>query len=131
MSSRAFPLLVGVALGVGACMPALAICSCSPADRAELAPLVKPAERLACIVLRALTTSGDVDEVCATADELAAYVPDLLASRGEAPRAVESKMAVAFAVPPPKRPVPRRHCAMWVPVDAGAPAQEGGADASR
>lgn len=131
MSSRARPLLVGFVLGVAACIPALSICACTPAQRTEFAPLVKPAERVTCIVLRALTTSGTLDEICATADELAPYVPELLASRGETPRAAEQRMSVAFVAPAPARPVPRRHCALWVPAGAPARITDGGDSGER
>lgn len=102
--------------------------SCTPAQRADLAPLVAPGERASCVLLRALTISGTVDTVCATADDLAPYVADLMAAKAEDPPSAAP--VVAFSVPVPARAVSRRRCAWWLPVgprDAGPPL-EGGRD---
>lgn len=111
--------------------------ACTPRDREAVTPLVKPATSITCILLRALTTSGTVDEVCATADELAPYVTDILARRelGDAGEDVaEASSFVAMAMPAPRRRVPRRRCVSWVSIaslgDAGrAGLEDGGTDA--
>lgn len=88
--------------------------ACMPGDREAVAPLVKPATSITCILLRAFTTSGAVDEVCATADELAPYVTDILARREagdvEAGDVAQASSFVAMAMPAPRRRVPRRRC---------------------
>lgn len=127
MNRRAAATAVALVLAFGA-LGAVDV-ACTPAQRAELAPLVAPGERASCVLLRAFTTSGTVDTVCATADDLAPYVADLLAAKAEEPPpAVEP--VVAFAAAAPRRRVSRRRCAWWLPVgprDAGA-SLDGGRD---
>lgn len=101
-------LAAGVVWGVALLFAAIA---CTPAQRAAI-----PAEeRATCVLLRAIDPR--VAPYCATADELAPFVPELIAasSRQNAPAP-----AVAFAMPAPKRAAPRRHCTQWTFVDAGA-----------
>ncbi len=100
---------------------ALIVASCTPAQREAVAPGV----RASCVVLRALAQDGTVDEVCATAEELAPIVVELLSERAESPAAVSAPL-VAFSLPPSPRRVPRRRCVSWVAVGALAP--EGGTD---
>lgn len=87
---------------------------CTPDQRAA----IEPGVRVGCILLRALSTSGAVDEVCATADELAPYVSDILAKReaAELGDVAEASSFVAFSMPTPARRIPRRRCVSWVPV---------------
>jgi hypothetical protein len=95
--------------------------ACSPAQRAAI-----PAEeRAACVLLRAALP--DTATVCATADELAPFVAELLAAQAAAPA---STGALAFSLPPPRgsRAPARRHCAAWTAVDGGA---EAGPDGGR
>jgi hypothetical protein len=88
--------------------------SCTPAQRHA----VPAAERAICVVLRA---SGDPDAeaVCATADELAPFVAELLAAREGG--AVAAPI-VAFSLPAPRRAPARRRCVSWLVLDAGAEA---------
>lgn len=65
--------LVWLVLALLCALHAAAI-GCTPAERAELAPIVVPAERASCVLL---TVEG-VGEVCPTADELAPFAADLL-----------------------------------------------------
>lgn len=90
--------------------------ACTPAQR-EAA--IAPAVRASCIVLRAIAQDGGVDEVCATAEDLAPFVVELLHSMSKARAEASppsSPPVVAFAMASPSRRVPRRRCAQWVPV---------------
>lgn len=107
------------------------LASCSSGEHAA-APLVPVIERASCVLLRAVTTSGTVDEVCATADELAPLISEILAMReaGESPphvAAMPPRMAAAMA-PPPRR-VARRRCLEWgeVPASSDGDASPSGA----
>lgn len=107
------------------CGGAVAQIACSPAQRETVREVTPPATRALCVLLRAFSSSGTVDEVCATAEELAPFVPEILAARAERKdgRPVASTIAasVAFVMPEPPRPVPRRRCVAWVDLsDAGA-----------
>ncbi len=116
-SPRPWSCSAGFFLGVLVCLPALAGSSYTPQERADA---VAPATRDACVLLRALGVDGRLSEVCATAEELAPFVAELVSSR-EASPASSSAPLVAFALPVPPRRVPRRRCAVWVAVggDAG------------
>jgi hypothetical protein len=74
---------------------------------------VEPATRMTCILLRAFTTDGTVDEICATAEELAPFVPELIATRAERGGPVPSRAFVAYSFEAPINPVPRRRCVAW------------------
>jgi len=114
---------------------------CTPAQRETARTLAPVLERIACVVLRAATTDGTVDQICATADELAPLVRTLLESRAAAGDALAlegdastSRVSLAVALQPiaelpaPKRRVARRHCALWLPV---ASSTDGSADAAK
>jgi hypothetical protein len=118
--------LVWLVVGLGAGSALGGVAGCSPSDRATVRPFVEPVTDLGCVVLRALTTSGTVDEVCARAEELAPYVADILASRAESPVQPRATM-VAFTVPTSPRRVPRRRCVSWVPIASLKDAGEAGA----
>ena len=125
-----------VALGVG--ISAGGELACSPGARETVREVAPPAQRALCILLRAVTTSGTLDEVCATLDELAPLVPEILARResGETPPSAAQALRVAAAFEAPPRPVARRRCVQWVPIasltDAGgarlSEQDSGGAD---
>jgi hypothetical protein len=102
-----------------------AICACTPAERQEIIKDVPAAERATCVVLRAITHDGVVEEICATADELAPLVPDLVSDRG-ASDAAPPVGFVAMKLSAPTKRVPKRHCAVWVSVDAGKDGGDGG-----
>jgi hypothetical protein len=97
------------------------VVGCAAASR-----LVEPATKMTCVVLRARTTSGTVDEICATAEELAPLVPELLAERAEAEGPKPSRAFVAFALEAPAEPVTRRRCVAWRSLEL-----DGGPDAAR
>lgn len=90
--------------------------ACSPSSRETVREVAPPAQKALCILLRALTNSGTIDEVCATLDELAPFVPEILARResGDAPPGAAQALRVAAAFEAPSRPVPRRRCVQWV-----------------
>lgn len=117
-------LMVSPLLASFACA---AMAACTPAQRADMGAALPVVEKVSCVLLRAATESGTVDEVCATADELAPLVPDLLAERKEHPQwetDAGPRLVLAFAMNAPKRrPPPRRHCTQWTAVDAGADAR--------
>ena len=97
----------------------LAVVACTPAQRAELAPAVPAFTRAVCVLIHGFTRSSGTDTVCATAEDLAPFVAELLAARAAEP--ASSSVRVAFAIaelPAPKtaRAPPRRRCALWVPV---------------
>lgn len=104
----------------------------------EPAHVVTPAVRATCILIRAFTSDGVLDEVCATAEDLAPLIGEILAvhAANESKAAAESthlpakpEPLLAFTIPPMKRPQPKRRCVQWVSlVDAGT---EGGADGGR
>ncbi|MDB4884466.1 MAG: hypothetical protein JWL95_3232 [Gemmatimonadetes bacterium] len=105
---------------------------CTPAQRADVAPLVEPLlaplAKEACVFI----TNGAADQVCASADDLAPYVVDLLQSQARAAppssaraRSVGASAAepassssspprrMAIAMPAPSRAVERRRCTVW------------------
>jgi hypothetical protein len=92
--------------------------ACSPAQRETVREVAPPATRALCVLLRAFTSSGTVDEVCATAEDLAPFVSEILAQHaareGREGAAVPPGVALAFSMPAPARPVPRRRCVSWV-----------------
>lgn len=120
-------LLVGVGFGA----------ACSPRDRESVAPFVGPVVRATCILLRAFMKDGTTSEVCATAEDLAPLVSEIISEREERGEPPPTGPIVAFAMPPPKKLQAKRRCAAWVPVesskdggasfrDASSPAGRGG-----
>lgn len=92
----------------------LSLVDCGPGG-IEPAHVIGPATRVTCILLRAFTESGTLEEVCATADELAPLIEEIIAEREEkAPiEQTASKATVAFSFAAPPRRVPRRRCTQW------------------
>lgn len=121
---RWMAIQVCLALGV-----AVAAVSCLPKE--DLGKTVPAAERATCALLRVLTPDGAIQEICATADDLAPFISDLLAARDEASKKGEVveplRVAAAVTLPPPKKRVAQRHCVKWEPVAAP---KQGGADAA-
>lgn len=107
-------LALAVAAIVAACAP-----PSSPGEGGAHVPIA-PIVDVSCVLLR-LVGNGRVDEVCATAEELAPYVPDLIAARDEDGDASASPIpgapSIAFSVrdpcKSPRKPRVRR------PKDAG------------
>ncbi len=100
--------------------------ACSPADRQAVAPFVAPSEAGACALIKALAPSGTVDSVCATANDLAPYVADILARHASAPAKLSGPAPQpAIVLPMPTRVVERRRCTVWEhlpdPPDGGLP----------
>lgn len=120
MMPRARAWMVLLALGV----------SCAPRAPGEPSPVeaVTPAVRATCILLRAFVADGTLHEVCATADELAPLVEEIIAEREQRAVPPPAAVRVAFAVPAPQRAIPRRRCVQWqhVGADAGAAEVDGG-----
>lgn len=89
------------------------------------AKAVEPAVRAGCVLLRAFMSDGELEEICATAEELAPLLFELLSERAErGPSASSSSRPdvgpsvplLAVALDAPKKRVPKRRCAQWVPV---------------
>lgn len=115
------------------------VLACTPQERRDLAPAAVPAVRATCIVLRAFVDSGRLAEICATAEELAPYVPDLLAQREALSRDVargahapgdantiagvgEYAVGVELESVPAARRRPVRRCVAWETTgDGGLP----------
>lgn len=110
MMRRAAFALFGFALGL--------LVACSPAQRETVREVAPPATRALCVLLRAFTSSGSVEEVCATAEDLAPFISEILAAHaakeGREGAVMPSGVALAFSMPAPPRPVPRRRCVSWV-----------------
>lgn len=118
---RAFAALtLAIGLIVGPFV-AFVLEACSPAQRAAVESVVEkravPALKAACVLVRAFSSDGQPNEVCATIDELAPLVGEIIAGREMQTSAeVPSEIAPAVVLPPPKRHHPLRRCASWVPV---------------
>lgn len=121
--SANFAAAKGFLLGVFAVLVMLLVSeACTPQDRAAAIPAL---ERATCVLLRAVTNSGTLDEVCATADELAPFLPEIIEARHGRPSLESPAPVVAFSMPAPKRPAPKRRCSSWIVLDAGADAEAG------
>ena len=96
------------------------VTSCGP-EGIEPKSVVTPATRATCILLRAFVSDGKLQEVCATAEELAPLVEEIIAEREEAPPGEQRSSAatVAFSLPAPSRKVPRRRCIQWQYLSGG------------
>jgi hypothetical protein len=94
---------------------ALAIVACTPPHVETLQRRVVPAVKAACVLIRAFTGDGEQREACATVDELAPLLAEILGAREEGaarvPRAEDTE-AVAV-LPTPARAVPLRRCKRW------------------
>ena len=127
-----------LAIGFGVGVLAGGELACSPSSRETVREIVPPATRALCILLHAITSSGTVDEVCATAEELAPFVPEILARRSETPAAGKpsQSLQVAAVFDAPARPVPRRRGVAWIPLASlndgglGLSVRDGGDDAA-
>lgn len=101
------------------------VVACVVTSCASLGGGVPPAPRttVTCVVLRAFAPSGRLDEVCATLEDLAPFVAEILAAHADAgapaPAPEAPRLAVSLASPPI---VARRRCASWVEVDGGVDA---------
>lgn len=109
-------------------VPALLVASCTPAQEAAI-----PADvGAACVLIRAFSSSAAAAAVCATAEDLAPFVPAILAARGAevsdgpdasarklSPPHVSAPLHQIAALPAPRR-VSARTCVVWE-VDAGSP----------
>lgn len=102
LSRAALFFSIGVALVV----------SCTPQQARDLTRSTPAIVDASCVLLRALTDDGTTKEICATADELAPFLSELLSAH----KAEEDKpvtFMVAAALPAPKRKPPRRRCVEW------------------
>lgn len=132
-AARAFLLrLLVLSFAVGVTVGILSVeASCTPAQREAVQTIAPAVQRATCVFVRALTTDGRALEACATADELAPFLSELLEARAaEPPEPPEARPVLAFAITPPKRKVARRRCASWVPVVPVATTLDGASDAS-
>lgn len=121
--ARVVPFLAGLFLAVPI---AGAAASCTPAQRETVREVAPPLVRATCVFLRAFTSDGRVDEVCATAEDLAPFISEIEAlhrSRGVVEP--QPSTVLAFSLPAPSRPVPRRRCVAWAPI---APLPDGGTE---
>jgi len=124
MTIRSFAWAVAVALISFVCVSA-----CDRQDARAVAPYVAPIVRATCVLVRALSTDGNRLEACATAEELAPFIEELLSARERSPaRAESSGPILAFALTAPRRAVARRKCERWVTVSHDA---DGGSDVAR
>lgn len=130
MTRRAQDFVMGLLFFVGGLGAIFVVDACIPKE--DVAKTIPAAERATCALLRVLTPEGAIQEICATADDLAPFISDLLAARDEASKKGEVveplRIAAAVTLPPPKKRVPQRHCVKWEQVAKGA--GEGGADAA-
>ncbi len=106
------------------------VVACTPAQRASVEAAVEkravPALKAACVLVRAFSSEGEPREVCATIDELAPLVGEILAGREMQTTAEQSSaLETAIVLPPPKRHHPLRRCQKWVPIVRS----DGGTDA--
>lgn len=97
----------------------------------EPSHVVTPAANIACVLLRAFGADGTLQEVCATAEELAPLVEEVISQRELVPPSDQKASAatVAFSFPAPPRRVPRRRCVQWQHVgaeDSGGPESASG-----
>lgn len=101
--------LIGLAM-----MVLVGLVDCGPGG-IEPSHIITPATRVTCILLRAFTESGTLEEVCATAEELAPLIEEIIAEREEiAPQEQKASAAtVAFSLAAPPKRVPRRRCMQW------------------
>lgn len=116
-SPRAFAL--GLLLAVASCLASAF--ACTPSQQRAVVDAAPSAERVICVVLRAASTDGTVSDICATADELAPLVPQLLAQRAEGVDPPAAPLLAAFSMPAPSRRTPKRRCVSWMALPAGVP----------
>ncbi len=102
--------------------------SCTPEHITVAKSVAAPVVKGACILLRAITDDGIAWDICATAEELAPLVPELLEERAAAPKEPDAGVVVptlAFALEVPSRRFPRRHCTAWQKVGSDAGFRDG------
>ena len=92
----------------------LGLVDCGPGG-VEPEHVITPAFKATCILIRAFVSSGTMQEVSATADELAPLVEEIIAEReATSPQEQRASAAtVAFSMPAPPKRVPRRRCIQW------------------
>lgn len=124
---RAHPFVVAV---IGLACTLLGAFACDRQDARALAPFIAPAAQIGCVLLRAFTSDGGKLEACATAEELAPFIEELLSNRERSPVAEPASRAVlAFSLEAPRRQVARRRCERWVTVPPHD--KDGGTDVAR
>lgn len=110
-------------LAIAALAFVVSVACAPPRDPANL---ITPTVRAGCILLRAFTSDGRVSEVCATAEDLAPLIGEILAAHeANASSAEPATPLLAFTIAPPKRPAPRRRCVTWITLQ---PPDDGGID---
>lgn len=91
--------------------------ACTPAQRAAAVPALTEA---ACVLIHGFARSGHADTLCATAEDLAPFVGEIIAEREANPSDVQRGPMLAVAIAelptPKKRAPPRRRCASWVQI---------------
>lgn len=110
----------------------LAVLSCGPRGVEAFGRAIPPVVEASCVLVRAFLNDGTAEEICATAEDLAPFVPELLSAREQpAQKEAAARVVMAAALPAPTRKLPRRRCVEWQTVslvrDGG---KEGGADGS-
>lgn len=117
---RRIPILVLLVGVVGLALAVLGDVACTPKQAETAARIASPVVRASCVVLRAVLDDGTVNELCATAADLAPLLEEILRARksGEVPTAATSTPLLAVALDPPPvaatyRRAPRRRCVAW------------------
>lgn len=104
--------------------------ACGHARPPDASKIVPPVTKAGCILLRAFV-GGKVDEVCATAEDLAPLIGEILAEHEKNVQAGDEPPAapmVAFTIAEPKKPKPKRRCAQWIDLRSREP-PDGASDA--
>lgn len=109
--------------------------ACSPHQVRTLERALPPAIEASCVLVRAFLNDGTAEEICATAEDLAPFVPELLSAREQpAQKEASARVVVAAALPAPARKLPRRRCVEWKIVnlaDGGKEDSGGGSGADK
>ncbi len=120
----------------GAVLVAL-VAACTPEQISTVKSVAAPVVKGACVLLRAFTDDGLTLDICATAEELAPLIPELLEERAAPPppeAAADAGLVVptlAFALEAPRKRITRRRCTAWQKVGADADSGSGRDVASR
>lgn len=114
-------VVFAIAIGFGVTCT-LEQASCTPEQIEHVRTVAPPVIRAGCVLLRAFTSDGALEEVCATAEELAPLVHEMIEER-ERSRVDSTPDAgapmLAFSFEAPRRRYPRRRCVTWTEVDGG------------